>query len=73
MTTYTYHITYITSYGTRERVGMGTEEQMFASALQVDREGGTLIEAVREVWEVREGRAHFLRFEPYRNGKPQAA
>ena len=70
MTTYTYHITYITRYGTRERVGMGTEEQMFASALQVDREGGTLIEAV---WEVREGRAHFLRFEPYRNGKPQAA
>ena len=73
MTTYTYHITYITRYGTRERVGMGTEEQMFASALQVDREGGELLSAVREVWEVREGRAHFLRFEPYRNGVPQAA
>ena len=72
MTTYTYHITYTTRTGRFERVGMGTEEQMFASALQVDREGGTLIEAVREVWEVREGRAHFLRFEPYRNGRPIA-
>jgi hypothetical protein len=73
MTIYTYHITYRSRTGAFKRVGMNTEALMFDAAVQVDREGGELLSAVREVWEVREGHAHFLRFEPYRNGKPQAA
>lgn len=72
MFTYTYSISTRTRYGTFQKIGFGTEEQMFAAAVQVDHEGGELLDAVREVWEVREDVAHFVRFEHYRNGRPIA-
>lgn len=73
MTTYTYTLSYRSRTGSFVRVGFNSEARMFDCAAEIDRNGGELLDAVREVWEVREGRAHFLRVEHYRNGKPQAA
>lgn len=70
MTEYTYTIIYTDTYGNRNTVGMGTEEQMFRTALALDKEGAILETVRREVWTVTDHIAHFERFEPYRNGKP---
>lgn len=71
MTTYTYSITARTRLGRFYKAGFGTEAKMFEAAVAIDREGGELLSAVREVWEEANGIAHFLRVEPYRMGQPQ--
>lgn len=72
MTTYTYMISYINRYGVYTRVGFDSENKMFDAAARVDREGGELLNASREVWEEIDGVAHFLRTESYRLGVPTA-
>lgn len=71
MIDYTYTISTINRFGIRQRIGFGSEEQMFAACVALDREGGELLSATREVWDVYDGVAHFLRMEPYYAGKPQ--
>ena len=70
MTTYTYHIDIRYPNGRKERIGMGTEGQMFTAAVDADNMGCELLEAAREVWNVKDGVAKFVRFDYYRNGKP---
>ena len=68
--TYTYSISYYDNNGHFSKVGMGTEEQMFATALEIDRQGGELRTAVREVWEQTDGIIRLVKIQPYKMGKP---
>ena len=68
--TYTYSISFIDNRGHFSKVGMGTEEQMFETALEIDRQGGELRTAVREVWEQTNGIVHLVKIQPYKMGKP---
>lgn len=70
MTRYTYTLNYTDRFGNTETIGMGTEEQMFRTALALDKESATLNFAGREVWEITDHIAHLVKVEPYRNGKP---
>jgi len=70
MTTYTYMISYINRYGVYTRVGFGSEDKMFEAATRVDREGGELLNASREVWEEIKGVARFIRIDRYSMGVP---
>jgi hypothetical protein len=70
MTVYTYSLSYIDNRNHFNKVGMGTEEQLFDTAVALDRQGAELIEAVREVWEQVDGIARFIKAQPYKMGKP---
>jgi hypothetical protein len=71
MTTYQYSATYADKYGFVQCVGFGSEQALFDFAVAIDREGGSLLSADREVYEVANGYAHLTRLEPYFMGKPQ--
>ena len=72
MTTYTYSLTACTNTDRFYKMGVGSEAALFDAAVAIDREGGELLSAVREVWEQADGVARFLRAEPYRMGIPVA-
>lgn len=72
MTTYTYSLTARTNTGRFYTMGVGSEAALFEAAVAIDREGGELLSAVREVWEQTDSVARFLRAEPYRLGVPVA-
>lgn len=72
MTTYTYSLTARTNSGRSYKMGVGSEAALFNAAVTIDREGGELLSAVREVWEQTDGMARFLRAEPCRMGVPVA-
>lgn len=72
MTTYTYSLTVRTNSGRSYKMGVGSEAALFDAAVAIDREGGELLSAVREVWEQTDSVARFLRAEPYRLGVPVA-
>lgn len=71
MIDYTYTISTINRFGIHQRIGFGSEEQMFAACIALDREGGELLSAVREVWDVRDGIARCVAIQPYYAGVPQ--
>lgn len=68
MITYTYSLTARTNTGRFYKESVGSEAALFSAAVAVDREGGELLSAVREVWEETDGVARFLRVEPYAGG-----
>ena len=69
MTTYTYTLTFrLNGFHRMERCG--NEEQMFTSALELDRLGAEMISAKREVWETKNDYHHLVRIESYSMGKP---
>lgn len=70
MMTYTYALSGYDAAGRYFRCSMGSEEQMFRTALAISSEGGELLSAVREVYEEINGVAHFVRIETYRMGFP---
>lgn len=70
MTVYTYSLTYIDNRNNLVKVGMGTEERLFDTAVALDKQGMELTEAVREVWEQTDGVARLIKVQPYRMGKP---
>ena len=72
MTTYTYSLTACTNTGHFYKMGVGSEAALFDAAVAIDRKGGELLSAAREVWEEIGGIARFLRAEPYRMGIPVA-
>jgi hypothetical protein len=67
---YTYSLTARTATGHFYNMGFGCEPELFQAAVAIDREGGELLSAVRDVWEEIGGVARFLRAEPYRMGIP---
>lgn len=67
--TYTYSVTFRLN-GRFEKEGYGSEEQMFASALELDRLGAELLSAEREVWETSNSYHHLVKVESYWMGKP---
>lgn len=71
MTEYGFSLTYTDKYGCFNKASCGTEEQMFEIALAVWKEGGNLLSASREVYEVSDGYAHLTRLDSYFMGKPQ--
>lgn len=66
---YTYSIIFKLN-GFLRKEGCGTEEQMFASALEYDKLGAELLSAEREVWEEKNGYHHLVRIESDQMGKP---
>ena len=68
--TYTYSISFMDKNGSFSKVGMGTEEQMFETALEIDKLGGELRTVVREVWEQVDGIIRLVKTQPYKMGKP---
>ena len=68
--TYTYSISFTDKNGSFFKVGMGTEEQIFETALEIDRQGGELRTVVREIWEQIDGVIHLVKIQPYKMGKP---
>jgi len=70
MTLYTYSLTAYTARGNFYKAGYGSESDFFKAAVAIDREGGELLSAVREVWEESGGIAKLLRIESYSMGFP---
>lgn len=70
MTTFTYSLTFTDNHGRFHKVGVGTEEEMFFLAVEIDKRHETLESAVREVWNVENGIVHLVKIQPYKMGKP---
>lgn len=70
MTSYTYTLEYKDNRGLWHKVGMGTQRQMMNTAVAIDRQGGTLLDAMRETWNTDNGVATLYKVERYSMGKP---
>jgi len=70
MKVYQYAIIYRDKHNTTHKMGMGTQAQMFRSALALDSDNAYIYDCQRETYHVDNGIAKLIKIESYVMGKP---